>query len=141
MKRLSTICLLALASIFAMADEQLNIILKDNSYVAYSFAEKPKVTIAGNMLNISAEGVNIQFAMSQVSRFQFGDELGELTSVGEVAADAAERSDGAPTLQIFTLDGMLVRSGSKPNRLNYSDLPKGTYIVRSGKNAHKITIR
>lgn len=141
MKRLTTLCVLAIAALFASAQERLNIILKDKSYITYSFSERPKVTIAGSTLNISTESVQIQFAMSQVSRFQFGEEPGDLTAVDEVVVNSPDSDADTLTLRVFTLDGVLVRSGSTPNRLNYSDLPKGVYIIRSGNNSHKLYIR
>ena len=141
MKHILAIIILALISVSAIAQEQLNIILKDSSYVSYTFDEKPKITINGNTLSVSTAAITVDFPMSEVRNLQFGSIPDDITAAPAVNILT---SDNDSQLQIYTIDGLLVRTSqnntSSATSVTLGDLPKGIYIVRKGDKSHKIII-
>ncbi|MDO4951718.1 MAG: hypothetical protein Q4E49_06615 [Bacteroidales bacterium] len=146
MKRILLIAALALSGLFATAQEQLNIVLNDSTYVTYLFSEKPQVTIQGTTLVVQTDRFNVQFPMAQVRRFQFGPMPDDITAINEIKKrDSGMRDNGQSLtvngqspIDIYTLDGQLLRSGRS---VPYSDLPAGIYIIRYCNASHKLIIK
>ncbi len=146
MKHILLIAALALSSLFASAQEQLNVVLKDSTYVTYLFSEKPLVTIQGTTLVVQTDRFNVQFPMAQVLRFQFGAMPDDITAISGAKAVESAISDNGQTLSvsgqtpldIYTLDGQLLRSGRS---VPYTDLPAGIYIIRYGHVSHKLLLK
>lgn len=146
MKRILLIAALALSGLFATAQEQLNIVLNDSTYVTYLFSEKPQVTIQGTTLVVQTDRFNVQFPMGQVRRFQFGPMPDDITAINEIRkGDSGMRDNGQSLtvngqspIDIYTLDGQLLRSGRS---VPYSDLPAGIYIIRYCNASHKLMVK
>ena len=146
MKRILLIAALALSGLFATAQEQLNIVLNDSTYVTYLFSEKPQVTIQGTTLVVQTDRFNVQFPMAQVRRFQFGPMPDDITAICEIRKGDSGMMDngqsltvnGQSPIDIYTLDGQLLRSGRS---VHYSDLPAGIYIIRYRHTSHKLMVK
>lgn len=119
--------------------EQLNIVMKDSSYVSYLFSDKPKVVVNKDTLDVITPVVELKLKMADVAYFCFGNVPEDITDIKEASITT---SDNSP-LVIYSIDGTQMRqiSGGSAAAFKYSELPRGIYIVKKGQTAHKIIVR
>ena len=111
------------------AQNTLNVWLTDGGKVSFTFAEKPVVSHADNILTISSAAASVEYPISDVVRFTFED--AETTKVLSV------KSDIAGEVRVFNLKGTLVKrfAGST---FSLEGLPHGVYIIKSNRSTYKV---
>lgn len=137
MKKLILSLLTLLAATAAWADTSLIVHQKSGSTVEFAFSEKPVVTYSDGYLVITAQDRTVQFPMSIMQKFTFGeveeDQITRITAPVNVAPQ--------PTY-IYGIDGKLMRTlkpsddGSTP--ANLDGLPAGTYVIKNGSTSYKV---
>lgn len=137
MKKLILSLLTLLAASTAWADTSLIVHQKSGGTVEFAFCEKPVVTYSDGYLVITAQDRTVQFPMSNLQKFTFGeveeDQITRITAPVNVAPQ--------PTY-IYGIDGKLMRTlkpsddGTTP--ANLDGLPAGTYVIKNGKTSYKV---
>ena len=128
--------LLMVAGVASKAETALIVHQKSGGTVEYSFAEKPVVTYSGGYLVISAAEASVEYPLSNLQKFTFGEVSDNVTRI-KAPAEAAPQ----PTY-IYNISGILVRTlqptedGTTPATLD--GLPAGTYIIKNGKTNYKV---
>ena len=111
------------------AQNTLNVWLTDGGKVSFTFADKPVVSHADNVLTISSNAASVEYPVSDVVRFTFED--AETTKVLSVKSDIVDE------VCVFDLQGTLVKrfvGGS----FSLESLPQGVYIIKSNRSTYKI---
>jgi hypothetical protein len=112
-----------------VAQNTLNVWLTDGGKVSFTFAEKPVVSHADNILSISSTAASVEYPVSDVVRFTFED--AETTKVLSV------KSDIAGEVSVFDLQGTLVKR-FKGSSFSLEGLPQGVYIINSNRSTYKV---
>lgn len=122
------VILLLMGGLPVFAQNTLNVWLIDGSKVSFTFAEKPVVSHADNILSISSTAASVEYPVSDVVRFTFED--AETTKVLSV------KSDVAGEVSVFDLQGTLVKR-FKGSSFSLEGLPQGVYIIKSNRSTYK----
>ena len=136
MKKLILSLLTLFAATASWAETALFVHQKSGGVVEYAFKDKPVVTYNGEFLVISVSGGSVEYPLSDMQKFTFGEADDVVTRI-VAPVDVAPQ----PTF-IYTLDGKLVRTfqptedGKTP--ANLDGLPAGTYVVKNGKTSYKV---
>ena len=137
MKKLFLSLLTLLAATAAWAGTSLIVHQKSGGTVEFAFSEKPVVTYSEGYLVVTAQERTVQFPMSNMQKFTFGEiEDDQVTRITAPASVAPQ-----PTY-IYGIDGMLVRT-LKPSEdgstsASLEGLPAGTYVIKNGKTSYKV---
>lgn len=131
---LSTACLLA-CSLFAAAQQTLNLHTTTSGIVSFAFTETPKVTFpSAETIKVTTEAVTVEFPFSEVEKITFAD--------GAVSVETVTiREADTQSVAIYDLSGKLVRKHAARQgtaTADLSTLPKGTYIIKDGKRTYKV---
>ena len=123
------VTLLLMGGLPVFAQNTLNVWLTDGGKVSFTFAEKPVVSHADNILSFSSSAASVEYPVSDVLRFTFED--AETTKVLSV------KSEVAGEVSVFDLQGTLVKrfAGSS---LSLESLPLGVYIIKSNRSTYKV---
>ena len=129
--------LLTLLAATAWADTTLIVHQKSGGTVEFAFSEKPVVTYSEGYLVVTAQERTVQFPMSNMQKFTFGeieeDQVTRITPPVNVAPQ--------PTY-IYGIDGKLMRtlkpSGDGTTPANLDGLPAGTYVIKNGTTTYKV---
>lgn len=143
-KTLLTACL-AITGLFASAQEQLNIVLTDSSYISYSFSESPKVTTEATNVCFNTAAITVRIPMSRIKRFTFGQVPDDITALPSVSVTTPYDNENKDVVtEIRSMAGVQVRRIPPGNpagaALQLSGLPKGLYIVKKGRHAHVVKV-
>lgn len=157
MKKKLLLVLLSLFCLSAMADEpktQLVVWAKDGTKVSYALAEKPKVTFTETDLVITAQGVEVNYLLENMSHFTYADMT--TTAITDLKTGGLFlKFDGEsllfPTLKanstvaIYSLSGALVFKQTVVQGGEYafplSNLNIGSYFVNVNGLTYKIVKR
>ena len=149
--------LLSLFCLSAMADEpktQLVVWAKDGTKVAYALAEKPKVTFTETDLVITANGMEVNYTLEDMSHFTYEDKV--TTAVTDLrTGELFLKFDGESllfpslkvnsTVSIYSLGGALVFKKNVEHGGEYafplSGLAIGSYFVNVNGLTYKIVKR
>lgn len=141
-KQFLTLLLLA-GQLAAFADgSALLITMKNGNTAGYVLSDKPTVTFGDGTLIVKAKEVSTEYQRADISKFSFVD-AGEISGIqalpqGSTVFDYRNgilRAEGS-TIQVYTLDGKLVNSGS--NTISLTEQPAGVYVVKMGKQVIKV---
>ena len=136
MKKVILSLLTLFAATASWAESALFVHQKSGGVVEYAFSEKPVVTYKGEYLIISVPGASVEYPLSNMEKFTFGEVDNMVTRI-KAPVDVAPQ----PTY-IYSLDGKLMRTlqpsedGTTP--ANLDGLPAGTYVVKNGKTSYKV---
>ncbi len=125
--------LLGIMALPLMADNDGQAIvlqMSDGTTMSYQLSADPVITFDGDNLVLETTEDELTAPYKKVISFAY---TGVSTGVGKVAATG----NSAPA-SVYTADGKLVKNIRKGEVLNTEELPQGVYIVKSGKNVHKI---
>lgn len=139
---------------FLFSQEALILHQKNGGKVAYVLSERPKVTYEGENLVLTTQSVAVEYPLSDVSKFTFGD-LGDNGIEGLHGDDASVKlnahtlvvAGGKPgsALSLYSLSGTMVwRTNLDANGQlirSVADLPQGVYVLKSGSVTSKIIKR
>ena len=137
MKRFSFLFLMLMAFVSSQAETALIVHQKSGGTVEYAFSEKPVVTYKDGYLVISAAEASVEYPLSNMQKFTFGEVSDHVTRITTLTGMAPE-----PTF-IYNVGGILMRTlqpsedGNTPASLD--GLAAGTYIIKNGKTSYKIT--
>ena len=117
---------------------QLIVHSKSGATVSYALSEKPVVTYRGDVLVLTTETATVEYPLSDLLKFTFGETEDAVESV------KMRQSKGDGTIRIYNVSGTLVRtiqpseSDRSDAKFSTQDLPKGIYIIKQGGQTHKI---
>ncbi|MBE6256224.1 MAG: T9SS type A sorting domain-containing protein [Prevotella sp.] len=141
----------------AMADNprtQLVVWAKDGTKVAYALAEKPKITFTETDLVITANGLEVNYALENMARFTYEDNTE--TAITDLQTDKASFKLGSEsllfpalkannTISLHTINGTLIfkKSIQKAGEYSFplSNLKTGAYVVTVNGLTYKIVKR
>ena len=123
------VILLLMGGLPVFAQNTLNVWLTDGGKVSFTFAEKPVVSHADNILSISSTAASVEYPVSDVVRFTFED--AETTKVLSVKSDIADE------VSVFDLQGTLLKR-FKGSSFSLEGLPQGVYIIKSNRSTFKV---
>ena len=135
MKRLLLLLLAFVAAAAPRAETALIVHQKSGGTVEFAFSEKPVVTYSGGCLVISLQGASVEYPLSNMQKFTFGEVSDQWT---RIVAPADQKPQ--PTY-IYNVGGVLLRTlqpsddGTTPASLD--GLPAGTYIIKNGNTSYK----
>ena len=154
MRKLLTV-LLSSFCLSAMTGEpktQLVIWAKDGTQVAYALAEKPKVTFTETDLVITANGVEVNYSLENMTRFTY--EYNTVTNITNLQTDGSSfygESLLFPDLKanssvsVYALNGTLILKKTVRQKGEYafplSNLNAGVYMVNVNGLTYKIVKR
>lgn len=142
-------------SMFAKAENNpTNLVVwaKNGTKVAYSLAEKPKVTFTGTDLVIKTKDVEVNYSLENMARFTY-EEDNSTTVITNILTDEFpfKLNDGTllfpslkanSTVSIYSLNGILVFKKTVHQNGEYafplSNLNAGVYIVNVNGINYKI---
>lgn len=136
MKKLIFSMLALFAATTLCAETALIVHQKSGGTVEYSFKEKPVVTYSEGYLVISVVGASVEYPLSNMQKFTFGEVSDMVTRITAPVNVAPQ-----PTF-IYNMGGMLMRTfqpsedGTTPATLD--GLPSGTYIIKNGSTSYKV---
>ena len=136
MKKLVLSLLTLIAATASWADTALIVHQKSGGTVEYAFSEKPVVTYSNGNLVISVPGASVEYPLSNMEKFTFGEVTDMVTRI-TAPVDVAPQ----PTF-IYNVSGVLMRTfqpgenGTTPASLD--GLPAGTYVIKNGKTSYKV---
>lgn len=154
MKSVLIALILMCNGVFLFSQEALILHQKNGGKVAYVLNERPKVTYEGENLVLTTQKVTVEYPLSEVSKFTFGD-LGDNGIEDLRGKDASVKlnaqtlvvaggTPGAP-LSLYSLSGSLVwrTNLDADGQLirSIADLPRGVYVLKSGSITSKIIKR
>ena len=117
------------------AETALIVHQKSGGTVEFAFSEKPVVTYADGCLVVSVQGASVEYPLSDMQKFTFGEVSDQYT---RIVAPAQRKPQ--PTC-IYNVGGVLLRTlqpsadGTTPASLD--GLPAGTYIIKNGTTTYK----
>lgn len=123
------VILLLMGGLPVFAQNTLNVWLTDGGKVSFTFAEKPVVSHADNILSISSTAASVEYPVSYVVRFTFED--AETTKVLSVKSDIVDE------VSVFDLQGTLVKRFAG-GTFSLEGLPQGVYIINSNRSTYKV---
>ena len=131
---------------------QLVIWAKDGTQVAYALAEKPKVTFTETDLVITANGVEVNYSLENMTRFTY--EYNTVTNITNLQTDGSSfygESLLFPDLKanssvsVYALNGTLILKKTVRQKGEYafplSNLNAGVYMVNVNGLTYKIVKR
>lgn len=136
MKKVIFSLLMLFAATASWADTALIVHQKSGGTVEYAFSEKPVVTYSNGNLVISVPGASVEYPLSNMEKFTFGEVTDMVTRI-TAPVDVAPQ----PTY-IYNVSGVLMRTfqpgenGTTPASLD--GLPAGTYVIKNGKTSYKV---
>ena len=136
MKKVIFSLLTLIAATASWADTALIVHQKSGGTVEYAFSEKPVVTYSNGNLVISVPGASVEYPLSNMEKFTFGEVTDMVTRI-TAPVDVAPQ----PTY-IYNVSGVLMRTfqpgenGITPASLD--GLPAGTYVIKNGKTSYKV---
>ena len=136
MKKVIFSLLTPIAATASWADTALIVHQKSGGTVEYAFSEKPVVTYSNGNLVISVPGASVEYPLSNMEKFTFG-EVSDMVTRIKAPVDVAPQ----PTY-IYNVSGVLMRTfqpgedGTTPATLD--GLPAGTYVIKNGKTSYKV---
>ena len=140
MKKVIFSLLTLFAATASWAETALIVHQKSGGTVMYAFSEKPVVTYSEGYLNISVEGAQVSYPLSDMKKFTFDEVEEDQITLITAPVDVAPQ----PTY-IYSIDGKLMRT-LKPSEdgttsASVEGLPNGTYIIKNGKTTYKVLKR
>ncbi|MDE5652836.1 MAG: Ig-like domain-containing protein, partial [Muribaculaceae bacterium] len=94
----------------------------------------------GNVTAVKPGTAIVTYTMTDSNGATYSDTctvtVGENSAVDEISADTFDSSEPA---DVYTLSGILVKSGATP--ADIAALPAGLYILRQGPTAKKIAVK
>lgn len=138
MRRILLMLVLIVGALPIMAQNVLNVHSKTGAVVSYAFSEKPVVTYDGDVLVLKTEKVSVEYPLSDLEKFTFGDTESAVESI------SASGISGDRSISIFDMSGRSVKTISADEgtdsdpRLLLNNLEKGIYIVKQGEVSYKI---
>ena len=117
------------------AETALIVHQKSGGTVEFAFSEKPDVTYADGCLVVSVQGASVEYPLSDMQKFTFGEVSDQYT---RIVAPAQQKPQ--PTC-IYNVGGVLLRT-LEPNSddttpASLDGLPAGTYIIKNGTTTYK----
>lgn len=149
--------LLPLFSMVAVADETINSLVvwaKDGTKVAYTLADKPKVTFTETEMVITSNGIEVNYALENLARFTY--ENSAITGITDLKnGETYFKLDGElllfpylkanSTIAIYSTNGTLVFKQTVRKDGEYffpiSKLNTGVYMVNVNGLTYKIVKR
>jgi len=135
MKRLLLLLLAFVAAAAPRAETALIVHQKSGGTVEFAFSEKPVVTYCGGYLVISVQGASVEYPLSNMQKFTFG-EVSDFEDRITAPADMKPQ----PTY-IYNVGGVLLRifqpSEDGSTSASLDGLPAGTYIIKNGNTSYK----
>ena len=136
MKKLILSLLTLFAATASWAETALFVHQKSGGVVEYAFKDKPVVTYNGEFLVISVSGGSVEYPLSDMQKFTFGEADDVVTRI-VAPVDVAPQ----PTF-IYSVSGVLMRT-YQPNEdrttsTSLEGLPAGTYVIKNGKTSYKV---
>lgn len=125
--------LLGIMTLPLMADNDgPNIVfqMSDGTILSYQLSDDPVITFDGDNLVLTTTDDEFTAPYRKIISFSY---TGVATGVEKVTV-----SGKSAAASVYTTDGKLVKKIRKGEVLSTKQLPKGVYIVKSGKNVHKI---
>lgn len=104
--------------------------MSDGTTLSYQLSDDPVITFDGDNLVLVTTNDELTAPYRKIIYFAY---TGVSTGVGKVAV-----SGKSAAASVYNADGKLVKKLRKGEVLNTEQLPQGVYIVKSGKNVHKI---
>ena len=139
MKKLILSLLTLFAATASWADTALFVHQKSGGVLEISFSEKPVVTYNEGYLVITAAEASVNYPLSDVDKFTFGEVDDQVTRI-----TAPENVAPQPTY-IYSIDGKLMRtlkpSDDGTTSTSLEGLPAGTYVIKNGKTSYKVLKR
>ncbi len=136
MKKKLILLLLAAVAVGAQAQNTLNVIRQDGSFMCFRFTEKPQTTFEGNDVVITTDKQNLKIPFSTIKEYTFGDDLIATDVISMQAADS-----GLGTVYVYSVNGKLIKTiGSSNNKsveIFTKELPGGTYIIKNNNVTYK----
>lgn len=123
--------LLGISDCFAQSS--VNIHQKNGDVFSCSFKEKPIITYKENILCLSSASVKIEYPLSELVKLTFSENESDIESL-QADANSAE-------VCIYSINGQLMKSGTRSFMLDFDDLPSGAYIIKQGETTTKIIRR
>ena len=136
MKKKLILFLFAAVAVGAQAQNTLNVIRQDGSFMCFRFTEKPQTTFEGNDVVITTDRQNLKIPFSTIKEYTFGDDLIATDVISMQAADS-----GLGTVYVYSVNGKLIKTiGSSNNKsveIFTKELPAGTYIIKNNNVTYK----
>lgn len=136
MKKKLILFLLAAVAVGAQAQNTLNVIRQDGSFMCFRFTEKPQTTFEGNDVVITTDKQNLKIPFSTIKEYTFGDDLIATDVISMQAADS-----GLGTVYVYSVNGKLIKtigsSNNKSAEIFTKELPAGTYIIKNNNVTYK----
>lgn len=137
-KRILLFAMLLTGAVQAWAGDQLHVHTQTGGEVVYDFADRPVITFQADQMMLTTAAVTVVYPMSEVTSFTFTH-----TQTESLQQISSSEPTGDATVRIYTLQGTLVQTCAahdQTSRIAISQLPAGTYIVRSQHRSYKVTI-
>ena len=104
--------------------------MSDGTTMSYLLSDDPVITFDGDNLVLKTIKDDLTAPYKKIISFSY---TGVSTGVAKVAVTGKTTSTF-----IYTAEGKLFMKLHKGEALNTEQLPQGLYVVKSGKNVHKI---
>lgn len=135
-RRFLILLLMAVAVIGAKAQNTLNVYQKDGTLLCFSFADKPITLFVDDDVVVKTDKQILSFPFSSIDRYTFEDGL---APAGVLSIQSADSSSGS--ISIYDMSGRLLKtinpSSDSSAEIQTSDLPLGTYIIKSKNTTYK----
>lgn len=130
MKKTILIFLVAMLTIPSVAANVLILIPKSGQPTSFELRNSPTITFSDSKVIVECGQQQLSYERSDVSSFQFKDELP--TSISFANNVATEN------ITVITPDGRMVLSQPSSSVLNLQQLGSGVFIVHQGINTFKV---
>lgn len=141
--------LLLMATVIRASDVQYLTIMVQGKPVSFALSDKPVITYQNNQLVVTTAEETVEISVAEISGTGFSETstaIRNLMSGGkpQVECGRVYFSDLTPgtLVQVFTADGRSVAEAKADAngtaQVSLSELPKGTYLLKAGKQTIKI---
>ena len=138
--------LFVVGSLKASAQKALVLETNDGKTYSYVLAKKPQLTFNDTEMLITSADANASFVRKDIKNFHFED----ATAIKDVVKEGQRMTylggvvtvEGADNVVLYDISGRQIMSkrsaGGESVTIDLSSQPRGTYIVRSGKQSLKV---
>ena len=141
--------LLLMATVIRASDVQYLTIMVQGKPVSFALSDKPVITYQNNQLVVTTAEETVEISVAEISGTGFSETstaIRNLMSSGKPQVECgrvcfSDQTPGTP-VQVFTADGRSVAEAKADAngtaQVSLSELPKGTYLLKAGKQTIKI---
>lgn len=150
-KKILTVVAFLAFNFAANAEHALVVQLVNGSTQSYVLANKPEITMADGMMNVTSTDVSSAYKMTSVTDYHFVEvpasqiqqvNASELRFVRQ-SKDQISIYGNSGTVTVYDANGKqqsaVITVGGTEKDINLSSMPKGMYIIKTDSQSYKIT--